>query len=61
MDNVDCPRGVDVLDECDFNGWGVHNCGHDADIGLICLQGICLVLSLFLCLKLTVSSLTLLL
>ena len=45
MDNVDCPRGVDVLDECDFNGWGVHNCGHDADIGLICLQGIYLVLS----------------
>ena len=39
MDNVDCVRGVDVLEDCDFNGWGVHNCGHNADIGVICLQG----------------------
>ena len=39
MDNVDCHSGVDVLDDCDFNGWGDHNCRHNADIGVICLKG----------------------
>ncbi len=39
MDNVDCSHGHEVLEDCDFNGWGVHNCRHDADIGVICLKG----------------------
>ncbi len=39
MDNVDCSRGHEILEDCDFNGWGVHNCQHDADIGVICLKG----------------------
>ena len=36
MDNVDCGAGDEVLDDCDFNGWGVHNCDHFDDIGVMC-------------------------
>lgn len=47
MDNVDCSHGYEVLEDCDFNGWGDHNCRHDADIGVICLKG--MQLSFVLC------------
>lgn len=40
MDNIDCSHGHEVLEDCEFNGWGVHNCQHNADIGVICLNGI---------------------
>ena len=40
MDNVDCAHGNELLEDCTTNGWGVHNCRHDADIGVICLGGI---------------------
>lgn len=58
MDNVDCSQSHDVLDQCDFNGWGVNNCGHDDDVGVICWAGlmdmkypiITDVISIFLCL-----------
>ena len=36
MDNVQCSAGDEVLDDCDFNGWGVHNCDHSDDIGVVC-------------------------
>ncbi len=47
MDNVDCSHGHEVLEDCTFNGWGVHNCKHDADIGVVCLNGMSIVNSLF--------------
>ena len=41
MDNLDCSRTLhDVLTECSFNGWGVHNCDHDDDIGVVCWPGL---------------------
>ena len=36
MDNLDCGAGDEVLDDCDFNGWGIHNCFHSDDIGVVC-------------------------
>ncbi len=39
MDDVRCSRGEEVLDECPFRGWGVHNCQHDDDVGVVCVPG----------------------
>ena len=39
MDNLDCTRSHDDLSECDFNGWGVTNCDHDEDVGVVCWPG----------------------
>ena len=40
IDNLDCARSHDTLSECDFNEWGVNNCDHDEDIGVICWAGV---------------------
>ena len=40
IDNLDCRRSHDTLSECGHNGWGVHNCDHTADIGVICWPGL---------------------
>ena len=39
MDNVACSGVESSLDGCRFKGWGVHNCGHDEDAGVICTIG----------------------
>lgn len=39
IDNLDCTRSHDTLSECVHNGWGVHNCDHSADIGVVCWPG----------------------
>ena len=39
MDDVRCLRGEEVLDECTFRGWGVHNCQHNDDVGVVCVPG----------------------
>ena len=39
-----------MLSECDHNGWGVHNCDHTADVGVICWPG--LTVFMHLCLNL---------
>ena len=36
MDNVVCSRGDEFIDDCDFNGWGEHNCDHRGDLSVIC-------------------------
>nr|XP_060623012.1 deleted in malignant brain tumors 1 protein [Anolis sagrei ordinatus] len=36
LDDVGCNGNETYLWECPNNGWGVHNCGHYADAGVIC-------------------------
>ena len=36
LDNVRCTSTDEVLEDCDHNGWGNHNCGHSDDVGVVC-------------------------
>ena len=38
MDDVKCVGSERMLSSCSFNGWGIHNCGHEEDASVMCLQ-----------------------
>ncbi|XP_042272879.1 uncharacterized protein LOC121900530 [Thunnus maccoyii] len=39
MDDLSCDGKETNLLQCQFPGWGVHDCGHDEDVGVRCKEG----------------------
>ncbi|XP_072045705.1 neurotrypsin-like [Amphiura filiformis] len=38
MDDVMCPSSANALTDCEFPGWGQHNCAHWEDAGVRCVD-----------------------
>ena len=36
LDDVNCIRNETLIAQCSHGGWGVHNCGHGKDAGVVC-------------------------
>ena len=42
LDNVQCTGTEANLWDCQSDGWGIHNCAHENDVGVICEGVLCL-------------------
>ena len=36
LDDVKCKGNETLIAQCNHAGWGVHNCGHNDDAGVVC-------------------------
>ena len=36
LDDVNCTGMEGAITECNFKPWGVHNCNHSEDVGVVC-------------------------
>ena len=37
IDNLACSGFEENINDCGFLGWGVHNCQHSDDAGVVCV------------------------
>ena len=49
LDNVECTGLEDNIADCEHNGWGVTDCTHFEDAGLVCIGKYIYTMSLMLC------------
>ena len=38
LDDVNCEGNETLITQCSHGGWGVHNCGHGKNAGVVCRQ-----------------------
>ena len=42
LDDLHCSGSEPNFESCPHAGWGIHNCGHYEDVGVVCSGGNCI-------------------